>query len=235
MRSVWEKAKKGSTHPRCCYHYDSQTISKGPPTPQFWSWSIPFSKNESNLCSVGSIPFPRKERSSSLLWDAVEPKASGWVKRRGILTFERGSAANLPSYLWPDTSPFWRQLLWQWQSIFRTVKLWRFTMNDLVSDTQILIKIATVPALEQKWFLGQEWEKLCRAVPHAGWASGQALEFTFTCVWILALPLARVPWPWASHITLCASTVSSHKWQVNMKWKSSIIKSVLLLIPHVIW
>lgn len=31
-------------------------------------------------------------------------------------------------------------------------------MNDLVSDMQILIIIATMPTLEQKGFLGQEWE-----------------------------------------------------------------------------
>lgn len=44
-------------------------------------------------------------------------------------------------------------------------------MNDLMSDMQILTTTTMMPALEQKLFLGQEWEKLCKVEQHHSWDS----------------------------------------------------------------
>ena len=48
--------------------------------------------------------------------------------------------------------------------------------NNLMSDMQILTTTTMMPALEQKLFLGQEWEKLCKVEQHPTWDSRQSLE-----------------------------------------------------------
>lgn len=161
---VWEspEKKKASTDADYCYHYPLGLSSKSlqppssdpgtslflkmsqPPAKKLWGPLSPFLENFSPLC------------------DSLQLKPSSEAERREILTFEHSSATELTSYLGPRTNPSWLQTLRQWQSIFRTVELWGFMMNDLVSDMQILTIIATTPALEQKWFIGQEWEKLLK-------------------------------------------------------------------------
>ena len=83
-----------------------QLASSDPATSLFLKMSQPPAKKLWGPLS----PF---HESFSLLCDSFQLKPSSKAERREILTCEHGSATELPSYLWPDTSPSWLQTLWQ--------------------------------------------------------------------------------------------------------------------------